>query len=62
MRNDVNHIRFKFETLLDTVGWILNLADVGTKPYSTLIDGLALTLESGKMSLDLSWCEFTSRH
>ena len=57
MRNEVNHIRFVFETALDIVAWIcgsLNISDVGTKKNSKLTELFQSILHTGKLQLDLS--------
>ena len=64
VRNDVNLMRFYFETSIDVFGWIagsVNPADVGTKKDSPLTELLVLTLATGIIHIDFVNCEFSHR-
>lgn len=63
VRNDVNCIRFTFETVLDVFAWIkgaVNMADVGTKRNSALTDAVNVIFATGRFDLDLSSIETRS--
>lgn len=63
VRNDVNCIRFTYETVLDVFAWIrgnVNIADVGTKKNSALTDALSVILATGKFDIDISCIETRS--
>ena len=64
VRNDVNVMRFYFETSIDVFAWIagwLNPADVGTKNDIPLTDLLMLTLATGVIQIDFQDCQFSHR-
>lgn len=59
--NDVNVMRFYFETCIDVFAWIagsLNPTDVGKKKDSPLTKLLVITLATGIFQIYFTNCEF----
>ena len=64
VRQDMNSMRFYFETVIDVFGQIAgraNPADVGTKLDSPLTESLVLNMATGILQTDLSGCELSRR-